>query len=283
MKDRQAVGSGTQEVRSLDWGKLTVAATSIAAIGGVLMYWIGSTARSAYLAALGVPSEGFSLTRDALFELGAAALVHAASEFPHLIQGHPAPFIIFVAGIALVALIFKWPVDSSKLTRKRQLTPRKRAIAYAVLVAALLPMIGMMTSSFTLLIIAIPAAVGQSAGSSWAANIRREVCTPRATEPCVELWRDQARLGCGAVIAESSTRLAFLDKSSGLTRVLDIQGVETLGRQSADAEREDGRTCAQPVDNHAVTEVEQITDRAKRGDRTTSPATTAPAAKPAGR
>ncbi len=281
MKERQAVGSDVREAMRLDWGKLTVAATSIAAVGGVLMYWIGSTARSAYLAALGIPGEGFSITRDAMFELGATALVNAASEFPYLLQQHPIPFIIFVVGIALVVLICKWPVDSSKLTKKRQLTPRKRAIAYAILIASLLPMIGMMTSAFTLLIVAIPAAVGQSAGSSWAESIRRDVCTSRATEPCVELWRDQTRLGCGSVIAESATRLAFLDMSSGMTRVMDIQGMETISLQSIDADQEDGSPCAKPVDNHAITEVKQVIDRARGGARTTSRPAVATAATPA--
>ena len=280
MKERQAVGSDVREAMRLDWGKLTVAATSIAAVGGVLMYWIGSTARSAYLAALGIPGEGFSITRDAMFELGATALVNAASEFPYLLNNIN-PFHHLCGGYRAGRADIQMASRFFQADQKRQLTPRKRAIAYAILIASLLPMIGMMTSAFTLLIVAIPAAVGQSAGSSWAESIRRDVCTSRATEPCVELWRDQTRLGCGSVIAESATRLAFLDMSSGMTRVMDIQGMETISLQSIDADQEDGSPCAKPVDNHAITEVKQVIDRARGGARTTSRPAVATAATPA--
>lgn len=220
-------GTAKAARKRTDWPALVVVLTFVVTVGGVIMYWIGSTTRSAYLAELGVPAGGFALAREGLLELGAAALVDMVPRYPALLGDQWLLAAIFSIAIGSVVTYILWPIVERQ--RKAQVSPKVRAVVLGGATASILPMLSIMVSGITLLMIAVPAELGNHTGVLRAQEMRYQVCTPAAAEPCIELWSGERWLGCGAVVAESATRIAFLDHSTRQTSVMDIQGLRSIG------------------------------------------------------
>ncbi|HEL3809505.1 TPA: hypothetical protein UMT89_000831 [Stenotrophomonas maltophilia] len=227
--------------RGIDWPNLVIVFTFAITVCGVFTYWIGASARNGYLAELGIPNDGFSLAREGLLGFGADALVQMASDYPHLLEEQWGIFAFLSLAIGGLTTYFLWPMSQPETRAKR--SPRRKAVSLGVATALILPMMGLIMSMFAIVLIAVPAGFGNHAGKVWAAEIRRDVCTPAAKAPCVELWDEDKKLGCGAVIAESTTRLAFLDERTGQTRVMDVQGLQSIGVLAPDRAKRDQRLC----------------------------------------
>ncbi|HYQ22874.1 hypothetical protein [Stenotrophomonas sp.] len=220
-------GTAKAARKRTDWPALVVVLTFVVTVGGVIMYWIGSTTRSAYLAELGIPAGGFALAREGLLELGAAALVDMVPHYPALLGDRWLLATILSIAAGSIVTCNLWP--AMKRRKKAQVSPKVRAVVLGGVTASILPMVSIMVSSITLLVIALPAEVGNRAGVLRAQELRYQVCTPAASEPCIELWSGERWLGCGVVVAESATRIAFLDHSTRQTSVMDIQGLRSIG------------------------------------------------------
>lgn len=216
-----------------NWATITVVMTFAATTGGVLLYWIGAAARSAYLRELNVPGEGFKLVNEQLIQIGVRALFDVAGNYPSIIGRNLGVTSILLLAVFILTAQFFWPVANRG---PRTFEPRKKALVIATVVTSILPMTGMILALFAIIIIGVPAVSGHQAGVEWARELRRTVCTPRSPEPCVELWRGQELIGCGSVVTQSDSRIAFLDAQRGRTQVLALEGTETIGvdRQSGE-------------------------------------------------
>lgn len=237
--------------RGMDWPNLVIFFTFAITVCGVFTYWIGAAARNGYLAELGIPNDGFSLAREGLLGIGADALVQMASDYPHLLEERLGLTAFLSLAVGGLTTYFLWPLSPPGRRAKR--SPRGKAVSLGVATALIFPMMGLIMSMIALVLIAVPAGFGNHAGRIWAAEIRRDVCTPAAKAPCVELWREDKRLGCGAVIAESTTRLAFLDERTGQTRVMDVQGLQSIGVLAPNRAKRDQQLCTDHESPIAVT------------------------------
>lgn len=215
---------------------MTFAATS----GGVLLYWMGAAARSAYLRELNVPSEGFRLVNEQLIQIGVRSLFDVAGNYSNIIGQNLGVTLLLLLVVFMLTAGFLWPVANRG---PRIFEPRKKALVTATVITSVLPMTGMILAMFAITIIGVPAVTGHHAGVEWARELRGTVCTPRSAEPCVELWRGRELIGCGSVITQSDTRIAFLDAERGRTQVLALEETETIGIDRQSGEGSDVNLC----------------------------------------
>ncbi len=201
--------------------------TTFATVGSILLYWMGAVARSSYLSEMGVSSDGFERTREYVIELGAAALYFKTGDYIAWLGQRPfavAGIIVVVFGLCLLWL---WPVSVGE---KKQLSPRKRALGYSALIALTTPMVSLIVMGMVVLLLGLPAVAGGSYGKQIAVDLKTQACTESHSGTCQELWVGEKLIGKGAVVAESSSRIAFFNTCTGRTDVMDVEG--TVARSS---------------------------------------------------
>jgi hypothetical protein len=224
----EAVDIVPEEVgRKITLPGLALALTTFATAGGILLYWMGAVARSAYLSDMGVSSDGFERTREYVVELGASALYFKAGDYIEWLGQSPIALLGMIIAIFCFCLCWLWPVPKRK---KNKVSGRKRALFYSALIALTTPMASMILTGGVILLLGLPAVAGGSYGEQLALELKEHGCTEAHHGTCQDLWIGGKLMGKGSVVAESSSRIAFFNACTGRTDVMDVEG--TVARSS---------------------------------------------------
>ncbi|WNH54078.1 hypothetical protein [Stenotrophomonas oahuensis] len=219
----------SKSVSQVSWtAKFTLAGvalllTTAVTAGGILLYWVGSVARATYLSELGVPVDAFDRTRESIIEWGAYSFFFKWADYLDVLGSRP--WAVVVVGFATFALAMSyfWPSTPKKAASGG---PRTRAVVYSTIAALVAPMISLVLMAGVVLVLGLPAAMGESRGEQLAQKLKTGACMDEYSGSCQELWRENRPIGKGAVISESGTRIAFFDACAGRTVVMDVSGTE---------------------------------------------------------
>lgn len=217
--------------------KLLAVAAVFGSVGGVFLHLSGNVAQSTYLRAFNVDSDGFSRGADLLMVMGYYSTLQLGLL---VVESALKPVSIGVlAYIAVLVAIARYKPQQGRLWKwgrrlkkkpwfQRMLRTRwlmfllSNVAISAFLWTALYSLIVL-----TMFVALVPGVIGERFAKDQAReHIESFKAGCAVASPCLELWRDDAKIATGYMVATTSDRIAFFDVQLKMVRQLERSGIE---------------------------------------------------------
>lgn len=225
-------------LKSFSWGFLAKAIAAIAAGGGLALHLMGYVGHQTYLSTWGIDPGLFPMSTDAIIIEGFYALIDRTATIFSAMTHKVSAFV--TAGLIVVLYLFVI-LYVNRIAKDRSgkifgFSIRLPEIFIDLLKSFLIAVIALggvpVALVFSVLILAVPAVLGESFGSSSAEQQMsqyRAGCNQREMkERCVELRGKQGRLAYGFVLDSSESHIAIFDTDKNQVVSLEREGTELL-------------------------------------------------------
>lgn len=235
-------GVAREEPKPFSWGLLAKLFAGIAAVGGLVLHMMGYVSHRNYLAAWGLDPGLFPKPADAIIIQGFYAVVDRTITMFSVV-GERVEQLLIAAGIMTVvlflAIVLSRLVEQQARTRVSRLSSRFPkwcsdfwvSLAVTYIVVGVVPFV----LAFVVIVLAIPAFLGESYGHAAAERDRARYltgCQQKAgTQGCIELNKDGKIAVRGFLIESSESHIAIFDVSEKRARALERSGTELFADQ----------------------------------------------------
>lgn len=221
---------------SFPWGGLAKWLGAIGAIGGVVLHLLGYISHQAYLEAWGIDPGLFPKSTDATLVTGYYAFVERSVTLISAVKQVAGYLWWTIPALALYLFIISRLGKPSRNYKKRYRTQHPagwvsdlfKSLALTISIFAGVPI----ALVFAVLILAVPAILGQNVGQSSATKemaFFREGCDAQPSgRRCIELRKDGKTLARGFPIESSESHIALFDITEKRVRALERDGTELL-------------------------------------------------------
>jgi uncharacterized protein YggT (Ycf19 family) len=220
------------------WPGLTAFIATVSAVGGAVLYLVGTTVSQTYFGQWGLSAAMFPSSPDEMIVLGYHALMNELAKAYLRVIGK---YVLWLVGYALLiwlaaVLVAKWENRGGKTQLANAMQRYEGPFrAFAMLLGSLGLVVATPLAAFVMIILLFswPLTAGDAYGKEWVlrqhAEFKPGCDNPAVPAKCIALLRGDNLVARGFLIGSGERVVALFDPSSGRTVLMEREGLVLRG------------------------------------------------------